>query len=69
MNFPISEQNIYFDSAKSSRLYKELLAWRKEHDNMLHEKGSQSRLNHDTFIDNLRYGIGNFFIQIKIMFI
>jgi len=61
MNFPISRQYIYFDSAKSSGMYKELLAWRKEHDNMLLEKGSQLRLNHDTFIDSLRTGLGSFF--------
>ena len=65
MNFPISEQYIYFDSAKSSGMYEELLNWRKEHDNILLEKGSQSRLNHDTFMNNLRSGIGNFFYTNK----
>jgi selenocysteine lyase/cysteine desulfurase len=65
MNFPISRQYIYFDSAKSSGMYKELLAWRKEHDNMLLEKGSQLRLNHDSFIDSLRSGLGSFFYTNK----
>lgn len=65
MNFPISKKYTYFDSAKSSGIYEELLNWRKEHDNMLLKNGSQLRLKHDAFIDSLRSGLGRFFYTNK----
>lgn len=61
MNFPISEEYIYFDSAKSSGMYQELLSWRTNHDKLLLEKGSQFRSNHKSFMDEFRTGLGNFF--------
>ena len=61
MNFSVSDEYIYFDSAKSSGMYKELLSWRTNHDKLLLEKGSQFRSNHKSFIDELRTGLGNFF--------
>lgn len=65
MNFPISDKYVYFDSAKSSGMYQELLDWRKNHDSMLLEMGSQLRINHKAFIDDFRSGVGNFFCSNK----
>ncbi len=65
MNFLVSKKYIYFDSAKSSGIYEELLNWRKEHDNKLLEMGSQIRSNHDKFIDNFRLEISKFFSSKK----
>ena len=61
MNFSVSDEYIYFDSAKSSGIYSELLNWRTNHDKLLLENGSQFRSNHKSFIDELRTGLGNFF--------
>ena len=51
MNFPISDKYIYFDSARSGGMCQELLSWRKKHDSLFLNKGSQFRLNNDDFID------------------
>ena len=61
MNFPISDKYIYFDSARSGGMCQELLNWRKKHDNLFLNKGSQFRLNNDDFIDEVRIGVANFF--------
>lgn len=61
MNFSVSDEYIYFDSAKSSGIYSELLNWRTNHDKLLLENGSQFRSNHKSFIDELRTGLGIFF--------
>ena len=61
MNFPISEKYIYFDSARSGGMCQELLSWRKKHDNLFLNKGSQFRLNNDDFVDEVRKGVANFF--------
>ena len=65
MNFPISKEYIYFDSARSSGMYQELLKWRNNHDNLLLKKGSQLRINHEDFVDNFRKGIASFFHSSK----
>ena len=65
MNFKIAKKYTYFDSAKSSGIYKELFEWRKNHDRMLLEKGSQFRSDKEDFIDEIRNGVGNFFYTNK----
>ncbi|MAU63310.1 MAG: aminotransferase [Flavobacteriaceae bacterium] len=61
MKFPISKKYIYFDSARSGGMYQELLYWRKKHDNLFLNKGSQFRFNYDDFIEDVRNGVTDFF--------
>ena len=63
MNFSVSDEYIYFDSAKSSGMYSELLNWRTNHDKLLLEKGSQFRSNHKSFIDELRTELDLFLLK------
>lgn len=61
MNFKIAKKYTYFDSARSSGIYEELFEWRKNHDRLLLEKGSQFRSSQEDFIEEIRNGVGIFF--------
>lgn len=61
MKFPVLNNYTYLDTARSGILYDELLSWRNKHDLEFLEGGSQFRINHEEFLEEVRNGLGHFF--------
>ena len=47
MKFPVLNNCVYLDTARSGLLYNELEIWRNNHDKEFLEGGSQFRFNHE----------------------
>ena len=61
MKFPVLNNCVYLDTARSGLLYNELETWRNNHDKEFLEGGSQFRFNHEEFLEEVRSGVSNFF--------
>ncbi len=59
--FPLLTEKLYFNTAATGPMHRDLLEWRRSHDQQYFEQGSRFRETQHDFMDSVRNAVGAFF--------